>query len=143
MLLPFSLPLKPLLNRMEEVEAIVTKAHHNTIKIHLLKIEANTKIKIATQQVEGIGVEEEEEVLHQVEEKLLHLQESLRVGIDFASGVETLLPLMKPIIPSNNALITRKLEKNGGNINSKHLPLNLLSTLHNTLPLRETSKESI
>ena len=143
MLLPFSLPLKPLLSRMEEVGLIVTIAHHNKIKMHLLKIQANTQIKIITQLVEGIGVEEEEEVLHLVEDRLLHLQENLKVGIDFASGVETLLLLMKPIIPSNNALTRRKLEKNSGNINSKHLPLNLLPTPLNTLPLRKTSKESI
>ena len=37
------------------------------IKMHLLKIQANTQIKITTQLVEGIGVEEEEEVLYQVE----------------------------------------------------------------------------
>ena len=59
--------------------------------------------------VEGIGVEEEEEeVIHQEEDRFLHLQVSLKGGIDFAFGVETLLPLMKPIIPSNNALIIRK-----------------------------------
>ena len=84
---------------MEEVEAIVTIAHHKQIKINLLKIQANTQIKITTQVVQGIGVEEEEEVMHQEEDKLLHLQVSLMVGIDFASGVETLLHLMRPIIP--------------------------------------------
>ena len=84
---------------MEEVEAIVTIAHHNKIKMHLFKIQANTQIKITTQPVEGIGVEEEEEVIHQVEDKLLHLLESLKVGIEFVFGVETLVHLMRPIIP--------------------------------------------
>ena len=53
MLLLSSLQLIPLLNRMEEVEVIVTIANHNKIKIHLLKIQANTQIKtkITTQVV--------------------------------------------------------------------------------------------
>ena len=64
-------------------------------------------------------------------------------NIDFVSGVETLLHLIRPIIPSNNALTIKKLEKIGGTINSKHLHLNLLPMLLKTPPLRETSKESI
>ena len=131
---------------MEEVEVIVTMANRNRIKINLLKIQANTKIKITTQEVEGIEVEEEEEVMGQEEDKPQHLQESLRLGIDFASGAEILLLLMMPIIPSNNVqnvLITRKLERICGSINHKHLLLHLILLLHKTHPLRETSKESI
>ena len=51
--------------------------------------------------------------------------------------------LMKPTIPSNNALIIRKLERNGGNINSKHLSPHLPLILLKTPLLREISKESI
>ena len=79
----------------------------------------------------------------QEEDKHQLLQLSLKVGIDFVSGVETLLPLMMLTIQSNNALIIKKLEKIGGNINSKHLLLNLLLLLLKTHHLRETSKESI
>ena len=145
MLLLSSLQLIPLLNRMEEVEVIVTIANHNKIKIHLLKIQANTQIKtkITTQVVEGIEVEEEEEVMGQEEDKQLPLQVNLKVGIDFVSGAEILLHLMMQTILSNNALTIRKLERNGGNINSKHLLLNLLILHCKTQPLRETSKESI
>ena len=141
MLLPFSLQLNPLLSRMEDVEVIVVLANHN--KIPLLKIQANTKIKIITQVVEVTEVEEEEEGMGQEEDKLQPLQVNLKVGIDFVSGAETLLLSMMLTIPSNNALIIRKLEKTGGNINSKHLPLNLQIPHLKTQPLRETSKESI
>ena len=67
MLLLSSLPLIPLLSRMEEVEVIVTIANHDIIKIHLLKIQANNpiKTKITPQEVEGLEVEEEEEVMLQ------------------------------------------------------------------------------
>ena len=71
MLLLSSLQLIRLLSRMEEVEVLVTIANHNKIKIHLLKIQANTqiKVKIITQEVEGIEVEEEGEVMAQEEYK--------------------------------------------------------------------------
>ena len=127
MLLLSSLQLIPHPNRMEEVEAIVTIANHNKIKIHLLKIQANIqiKIKITTQVVEGIEVEEGEEVMDQEEDKQPPLQVNLKVGIDFVSGAEILLLLMMQTILSKNALTIGKLERNGGNINSKHLLLNL------------------
>ena len=57
------------------------------------------------------------------------LQVSLRVGIDFVSGAETLLLLMMQIIQLKTVLIIGKLEKIGGNISSKHLLLNLLLLL--------------
>ena len=145
MLLLSSPQLIPLLRRMEEVEVIVTIAHHNKIKIHHLKIQANTqiKIKITTQEVEGIEVEEEGEVMGQEEDKHQPLQVNLKVGIDFVSGAGILLLLMMQTTLSKNVLIIRKLERNGGNINSKHLLLNLLILHLKTQPLRETSKESI
>ena len=145
MLLPSSLQLIPLLSRMEEVEVIVTIANQNKIKIHLIKIQANTQIKIKTitQVVEGIEVEEEEEVMDQEEDKQPLLQVNLKVGIDFDSGAEILLLLMMQTILSKNALIIGKFERNGGNINSKHLLLNLQILHLKTQTLRETSKESI
>ena len=130
---------------MEEVEVIVTIANHNQVKIHLLKIQANTqnKIKITTQVVEGIEVEEEEEVMGQEEDNQPPIQVNLKVGIDFVSGAEMLLLLMMQTILSRNSLIIRKLERNRGNINSKHLLLNLQILHLKTQPLGETSKESI
>ena len=144
-LLPFSLQLIPLLSRLEEVEVIVVLANHNKIKIHLLKIQANTltKIKIIAQEVEGIEVEEEEEVTTKEEDKHQPLQVNLKVGIGFASGVETLLLLMMQTILSKIVLIIGKSERIGGRINSKHLLLNLPILHLKTHPLRETSKESI
>ena len=145
MLLLSSLQLIPLPSRMEEVEVIVTIANHNKIKIHLLKIQANTqiKIKITTQVVEGIEVEEGEKVMDQEEDKQPPLQVNLKVGIDFVSGAEILLLLMMQTILSKNALTIGKLERNGGNINSKHLLLNLQILHLRTQTLRETSNESI
>ena len=70
-------------------------------------------------------------------------QVNLKVGTDFVSGAGILLPLMMQTIPLKNALIIRKLERNGGNINNKLLLLNLLILHLKTPPLRETSKESI
>ena len=91
-----SLPLIPLPSRMGEVEAIVIIANHNKIQIHLLKIQANTQIKIqiTTQVVEGIEVEEGEEVMDQEEDRQPPHQVNLKVGIDFVSGAEILLLLM-------------------------------------------------
>ena len=145
MLLLSSLQLIPLLSRIEEVEVIVAIANHNKIKIHLLKIQANTRIKIktTTQVVEGIEVEEEEEVMGQEEDEQPPLQVNLKVRIDFASGAEILLLLMMRTILSKNALIIGKLERNGEHINSKHLPLNLQILHLKTQTLRETSKEFI
>ena len=145
MLLLSSLQLIPLLSRIEEVEVIVTIANHNKIKFHLLKIQANTqiKIKITTQEVEGIEVEEEGEVIGQEEERHQPLQLNLKVGTDFVSRAETLLLLMMQTILSKNALTIRKLERIGGRISSKHLLLNLQILYLKIQPLRETSKESI
>ena len=145
MLLLSSLPLIPLLSRMEEVEVIVTIANHNKSKIHLLKIQANNpiKTKITPQEVEGLEVDEEEEVMLQEEDKQLLLQVSLKVGLDFVSGAEILLLLMKQTTLSKIVLIIGKLERNGGTINSKHLLLNPQILHLNNQPLRETSKESI
>ena len=56
------------------------------------------------------------------------------------SGVETLLLLMMLTTQLDNAHTTGKSEKIGGNINSKHLFLNLLLLLLKTHLLRETSK---
>ena len=145
----FSLPLNLLLNKVEEVEVMVTLAHKIRIKIHLLKIQANTitKIKITTQEVEAIEVEVEVEVEEEVmgQEEGCHklLQVSLRVGIDFVSGAETLLLLLMQTIQLKTVLIIGKLEKIGGNINSKHLLPNLLLMLLKAKTLRKTSKESI
>ena len=124
---------------------MVTLAHKIKIKIHLLKIQANTitKIKITTQEVEAIEVEVEEEVMGQEEGSHQLLQVSLRVGIDFVSGAETLLLLMMQTIQLKTVLIIGKLEKIGGNINSKHLLPNLLLMLLKAKTLRKTSKESI
>ena len=140
-----SLPLIPLNSRMDEVEAIVTIANHNKIQIHLLKIQANTqiKIRITTQVVEGIEVEEGKEVMDQEEDKQPPHQLNLKVGIDFVSGAEILLLLMMQTTLSKNALTIGKLERNGGNINSKHLLLNLQILHLRTQILTETSKESI
>ena len=93
--------------------------------------------------VEGIEVEEEEEVMGREEDKQQPLQVNLKVGIDFVSGAEILLLLMMQTILSKNALTIRKLERKGGNINSKHLLLNLQILHLKTHPLRESSKESI
>ena len=87
--------------------------------------------------VEGIEVEEEEEVMYQEEDKQPSLQVNLKVGIDFVSGAEILLLLMMQTILSKNALIIRKLERNGGKINSKHLLLNLQILHLKTQPLRK------
>ena len=92
MLLLSSLQLIPLLSRTVESEVIVAIANHK-IQIHLLKIQANIpiKIKIITQMVEGIEVEEEEEAIGQEEDKQLPHQVNLKVGTDFVSGVGILL----------------------------------------------------
>ena len=134
----------PTPRRTVEVEVIVAIANHK-IKIHLLKIQANTpiKIKITTQVVEGIEVEEEEEALGQEEDKQQPHQVNPKVGTDFVSGAGILLPLMMQTILLKNALIIRKLERNGGNISNKLLLLSLLILHLKTPPLRETSKESI
>ena len=144
MLLPSSLQLIPLLSRTVEVEVIVAIANLK-IKIHLLKIQANTliKIKITTQVVEGIEVEEEEEAMDQEEAKQQPHQVNLKVGTDFVSGAGILLPLMMQTILLKNALTIRKLERNGGNINNKILLPSLLILYLKTQPLRETNKESI
>ena len=81
--------------------------------------------------------------MDQEEDKQPPLQVNLKVGIDFASGAEILLLLMMQTILSKNALIIGKLERNVGNINSKHLLLNLQILHLKTQTLRETSKESI
>ena len=143
MLLPSSLQLIPLLRRTVEVEVIVAIANHK-IKIHLLKIQANIriKIKIKIQVVEGIEVGEEEAMIQEEDKQQPH-QENLKVGTDFVSGAGILLPLMMQTIPLKNALIIRKLERNGGNINNKLLLLSLLILHLKTQPLRATSKESI
>ena len=144
MLLPSSLQLIPLLSKTVEVEVIVAIATHK-IKIHLLKIQANTliKIKITTPVVEGIEVEEEEGAIGQEEDKQQPHQVNLKVGTDFVSGAGILLPLMMQTILLKNALTIRKLERNGGNINNKLLHPSLLILHLKTPPLRETSKESI
>ena len=58
---------------------MVTLASHN--KIHLLPLQANIliKIKITTQEVEGIEVEGEEEVMAPEEDKLQPFQVNLQV----------------------------------------------------------------
>ena len=144
MLLLSSLPLIQLLSRMVEVEVIVTIANNHKIKTHLLKIQANKtiKTKITPQEVEGLEVEEEEEVMLQEEDKQPLLQVSLKGGLDFVSGAEILSLLMKQTILSKIVLIIGKSERNGGTINSKYL-LNLQILHLNNQPLRETSKESI
>ena len=144
MLLLSSLQLIPLPSRTVEVEVIVAIANHK-IKIHLLKIQANIpiKIKTTTQVVEGIEVEEEEEAMGQEEDKQQPHQVNQKLETDFVSGAGILLPLMMQTIPLKNALIIRKLERNGGNINNKLILLSLLILHLKTPPLRETSKESI
>ena len=109
-----------------EVEVIVAIANPK-IKIHLLKIQANIpiKIKTTTQVIEGIEVEEGEEAMGQEEDKQQSHQVNLKVVTDFVSGAGILLPLMMQTIPLKNALIIRKLERNGGNINNKFLLLSL------------------
>ena len=82
----------------------------------------------------GYGPGKDKQQLHQV---------NLKVGTDFVSGAGILLPWMMPIILLKNALIIRKLERNGGNINNKLLDPSLLILHLKTPPLRETSKESI
>ena len=81
-----------------------------------------------------MGQEEDKQHPHQV---------NLKVGTDFVSGAGILLLLMMQTVPLKNALIIRRLERNGGNINNKLLLLNLLILHLKTPPLRETSKESI
>ena len=93
--------------------------------------------------VEGIEIEEEEEAMGQEEDKQQLHQVKLKVGTDFVSGAGILLPLMMQTITLKNALIIRKLERNGGNINNKLLLLSLLILHLKTPPLRETSRESI
>ena len=126
------------------MEVIVTIANHHKIKIHHLKIQANItiKTKITPQEVEGLEVEEEEEVMLQEEDKQPLLQVNLKVGLDFVSGAEILPFLMKQTILSKIVLIIGKLERNGGTINSKHLLKPQILHLKNQ-PLRETSKETI
>ena len=89
------------------------------------------------------GIEVEEEAMGQEEDKQQSHQVNLKVGTDFVFGAGILLPLMMQTILLKNALIIRKLERNGGNINNKLLLLSLLILPLKTPPLRETSKESI
>ena len=70
-------------------------------------------------------------------------QVNLKVETDFVSGAGILLPLMMQTILLKNALIIRKLERNGDNMNNKLLHPSLLILHLKTPPLRETSKESI